>query len=50
MDPRRPWANTIFDNKIVIIGAYVLRIFGAVILSVNLVLDTSYAFLSTFTS
>lgn len=42
--------NSIFDRKPVILATYVLRTIGAIILSVNLILDTSYAFLSTFYS
>ena len=42
--------GSMFDKKPVLIAAYILRLIGAVILSINLILDTSYAFLSTFSS
>ena len=40
--------DSIFDNKIIQIAALILRVFGVFVLSINLILDTSYAFLSTF--
>ena len=42
--------SSIYDKKIFSIGVFVVRVIGVFILAVNLILDTSYAFLSTFAS
>jgi len=41
--------TSIFENNIfVVIATWSIRIIGALVLSINLILDTSYIFLSTF--